>query len=273
MKNRLLLSALFLVLGLRAGAQCNAITSAPITISTPGTWCLTKDVLQTSGSGSAIVITSSAVTLDLHGYRLISTGPSAIFVVGGLSNVIIRNGQVTSAGSGIVIVADEKISTTDVLLERLALDSILNHGIHAVANHMVIRDVTVTGASHTSTPGEGIWVAGDYVDVDHVVVNDAFPIGFDASLGATRLTLRNSVINGSDRALVLVGGANVTNNQLNGDEMAVDLYGGTFHFVGNRISAKKIAINYNLGAFGKYRETLFVDGTTVAGGTDAGNNN
>lgn len=274
MKSRLVIASLFLVLGLRAAAQCQAIT-APITISSPGTWCLTKDVVQSAGSGSAIVIDSDAVTLDLHGYRVVGSGASAIFVAG-KSQVVIRNGQVSSAGSGIVVSApDEKSFSQDVLIERLVLTAIATHGIHAAANRMVIRDVTISGTV-TPTQGNGIWVAGEDIDIDHAVVHEGFPIGLTTSLSATRLTVRNSVINGDEEAVMLYGGsAALTNNQLNGSDTAVGFYNGNYNLDGNRISARKVAVFYQPQfSTGKYRGNLFLDATTVMGpGTDAGNNN
>src|SRR5205807_5395152 len=51
------------------------ISSAPLTISKPGSYYLTTNL--TVSSGNAITIATNGVTLDLNGFGLRSTAPSA----------------------------------------------------------------------------------------------------------------------------------------------------------------------------------------------------
>src|ERR1035441_8295747 len=68
-----------------------AITSAPYTISSPGSYYLTANLSVTNGN--AITITANRVTLDLNGFTLSSTQASptgsGIFLGSSLSDITI----------------------------------------------------------------------------------------------------------------------------------------------------------------------------------------
>lgn len=77
--------------------------SAPTVISAAGSYYLTNNIQNPSGS-DAILITASNVTLDFNGYRILGgrTGVYVIFGVVGNNNVTIKNGTISSTtGSGI----------------------------------------------------------------------------------------------------------------------------------------------------------------------------
>jgi hypothetical protein len=84
-----------------------SISSAPFTISVPGSYYLTTNL--TVSSGNAITIAANGVTLDLNGFTIASTAASAagtgIFMNSGLSDLTIFNGHirggVTNNGSGV----------------------------------------------------------------------------------------------------------------------------------------------------------------------------
>jgi hypothetical protein len=82
------------------------ISAAPYTITNSGSYYLTTNL--TVASGTAITIATNGVTLDLMGFTITSTAPSAtgyaILLSGGLSDLTIFNGHirggVTNNGSG-----------------------------------------------------------------------------------------------------------------------------------------------------------------------------
>lgn len=78
------------------------ISSLPCTIDQPGFYYL-KGNLSTTGSGIAIAIEASDVTLDLMGFCL--TGPGStgtgIFISAGINNLEVRNGNVANFYYGI----------------------------------------------------------------------------------------------------------------------------------------------------------------------------
>ncbi len=77
-----------------------AITNAgAVTISQAGSYYLTRNI--TVASGDAITITANNVTLDLNGFTIASTQPtantnSAILLSGGRTNIAIYNGHISS---------------------------------------------------------------------------------------------------------------------------------------------------------------------------------
>jgi hypothetical protein len=84
------------------------ISSAPFTISAPGSYYLTTNLTVSSGNG--ITIMTNQVTLDLNGYTISSTAPSAngygIQLSGGFLDIAIRNGHikggVTNGAGGVL---------------------------------------------------------------------------------------------------------------------------------------------------------------------------
>ena len=83
------------------------ISSAPFTISQPGSYYLTTNL--TVSSGNAITIATNGVTLDLNGFTIASTANpasgTAVLISGGLQDITIQNGHirggVTNNGSGV----------------------------------------------------------------------------------------------------------------------------------------------------------------------------
>jgi hypothetical protein len=83
------------------------ISSAPFTISQPGSYYLTTNL--TVSGGNAITIATNGVTLDLNGFTISSTtnpaSGTAVLINGGLQDITIQNGHirggVTNNGSGV----------------------------------------------------------------------------------------------------------------------------------------------------------------------------
>jgi hypothetical protein len=83
------------------------ISSAPFTISQPGSYYLTTNL--TVSGGNAITIAANGVTLDLNGFTISSTANpasgTAVLINGGLQDITIQNGHirggVTNNGSGV----------------------------------------------------------------------------------------------------------------------------------------------------------------------------
>jgi hypothetical protein len=83
------------------------ISTAPFTISQPGSYYLTTNL--TVSGGNAITIAANGVTLDLNGFTISSTtnpaSGTAVLIGSGLRNIAIQNGHiqggVTNDGSGV----------------------------------------------------------------------------------------------------------------------------------------------------------------------------
>ncbi len=119
-----------------------AITSLPITISTPGSYYLTGDLTGISGQ-TGITITASFVTLDLNGFSLIGVPGSFDGIRNngaGLRQIVIRNGTVRNwGGSGIFV-----DTVTEVHAEDLRLHGNGGSGL-LVGRRSVVRNTTSTG--------------------------------------------------------------------------------------------------------------------------------
>ena len=76
------------------------ISSAPFTISQPGSYYLTTNLVGVSGQ-NGIAISSGNVTLDLNGFTLLGVSSSlrGVYVSGSFTNITVRNGTVSGWGS------------------------------------------------------------------------------------------------------------------------------------------------------------------------------
>jgi hypothetical protein len=119
------------------------ISSAPYTISQPGSFFLTTNV--TVSSANAIIIGTNSVTLDLNGFTISSTAASAtghgILLKSGLSDITIANGHiqggVTNNGSGVYSgtgfnygIYYSGTAPVNVLVSRVSVSGCLDHGIY-----------------------------------------------------------------------------------------------------------------------------------------------
>ena len=119
------------------------ISSAPFSITAPGSYYLTTNL--TVSSGNAINISTSGVTLDLNGFTIRSTAASAtgfgILVNNGLSDITICNGHirggVTNNGSGVYSgsgfaygITGSGLNPVNTLISRVSVSGCLFYGIH-----------------------------------------------------------------------------------------------------------------------------------------------
>jgi hypothetical protein len=166
------------------------ISSAPFTITAPGSYYLTTNV--TTAVSNAIVISASGVTLDLSGFTLSSTatsaanGGAAILLAGSLSDVTIFNGHirsgVTNNGSGVYSGSGFAFgiyysgnAPTNVLVARISVSGCQYYGIYLnVGNSTVVEACTVqtvgtyaivgaTVKSCSALDCEGDAISGDQV--------------------------------------------------------------------------------------------------------------
>lgn len=125
------------------------ISTAPFTISTPGSYYVTQSLTVNGGDG--ITIAASGVTLDLNGFSLSSTAGSAtgtaIRLVRPISNVTISNGNIsggatydgtTFSGSGFANGIDVNSAilppATNVRVSGVSVSSVTGNGINGVTS-------------------------------------------------------------------------------------------------------------------------------------------
>ena len=155
---RLLLGLFVLGVSLAASTAiaeaCEPIVSVPVTITAPGTYCLTGD-LNYSDFYVAIDIQTDDVTLDFKGYELKGSlvhKMKGVLVTGNdTKNVVVRNGKITNADYAI------RIGTSSVVENMVIHD--VRMGIIVGGENSVVRNNTVT---NVYTPFEGT-ASGIYI--------------------------------------------------------------------------------------------------------------
>ena len=230
---------------------CTAVTSLPATISTPGVYCLVGDV-STAGTGPAIKIEASGVTLDCNGYKVggLAAGPAAAntgIIASAKDDLLIRNCTVRGFlfgihldGHGNAVIGNRVEGSRDT-------------GIRMHGSEMLVRDNLVydTGLHVTDSSTIGIQVGGTGVvvgnTVDTVIAqpgSGASAFGIASSAGVGSLVARNrirSVIadeGGYARAVNIVGvSVSVRDNVVMGiTGYGIDCYAGVVAS-GNHVSA------------------------------------
>jgi hypothetical protein len=119
------------------------ISSAPFTITQPGSYYLTTNLI--GGNFDVITIATNGVTLDLNGFTILSTfGPTTgtgILLNGGLRNITLANGfiqsGITNNGSGTYSgvglfngISYSGTPPVNVLVSRISVSSCLLYGIY-----------------------------------------------------------------------------------------------------------------------------------------------
>jgi hypothetical protein len=132
------------------------ISSAPFTITQPGSYYLTTNV--TVSSGYAIAITANNVSLDLNGFTIASTAPvasgdTAILLSGSRTNIAIRNGHISSGvtnngtgvygGSGFGYGVAFSGFPYNVRVLGLSVSGCQYHGIYLGYNSTVVESCVV----------------------------------------------------------------------------------------------------------------------------------
>jgi len=144
---RSLLSAGLMLLSVQSYGQ-TAINTLPYTISQSGAYILTDDLLYTLGSGTAITITASHVTLDFNDHSIRCTGHgnnSNGVSVGAVTFVTIKNGIIqdflrvaiwlgTASGGSLHVVENMKISENGTGMEVRASSCLIKDNLVNNAN-------------------------------------------------------------------------------------------------------------------------------------------
>jgi parallel beta-helix repeat protein len=150
------------------------ISSAPYTISQSGSYYLTTNLVDSTGT--AITIDANGVTLDLNGFSIAdNSGPGyGIFIPGSYTNIVVKNGLITGwPENGVYCGANtatfERLTLTDNSIYGLVFGGTGNvnttvrsctlsgngtGGISCLANNVTIEDSIV------SSNGYGLFISG-----------------------------------------------------------------------------------------------------------------
>ncbi len=240
---------LALVFSAALSSAQTVITSLPYTINTPGVYVLNQSLHYPSGSGNAITVTASNVTINLNGYGITNTSDQTKTQARGISgnnveNLTVENGEIFGFLIGVVLTGPNNSLSFNVghIVQGLRLAYCTSAGIIlANASNCVIQNCQL---SSMGTTGGGVQVSGG-----------AFGIEIDSLIGGNRV-YRNQVLNAT--SVGFFGGA-------------IGSQGGYFE--------QNLATNCANGFFFSdaaeaYRDNLSFGSTNAAftGGNDLGGN-
>jgi len=229
MHRALALLALFACAWVQAETlQCTAVSSVPLTISAPGSYCLTGDLVS---SGTAITIQADNVVLDLNGHTLTGSGGGTTYGV--YSNMHrglrIRNGTLRGYSNPIYIDDRNSPFTYAGISSRHELSDLrIEGGVAAIAlvghyssiHHNTLMDSTQYGIYATTISGSGSGAV-------NILANQVFNTGTTAAgspvygiaVGGTGSLVQDNVIANlrgpanSAAIRTLTAGTNVSHNR------------------------------------------------------------
>jgi hypothetical protein len=177
----------------------------PVTISTSGSYVVTGE-LAAAGDVDGIRITADNVTLDMNGFRLVSSSSmdsSADGVEGiGLQNVEIRNGIIEGFGGRGILLSDGFGGIPVAHGHRIIQMRTVGNGFQGVdldgGGHLV---------SGSSSVGNGLWgfsVEGNSMIIDSVAENNVGPgLSLDSETGYRNTVVSNN--NGGNANAQFIG--------------------------------------------------------------------
>jgi len=174
------------------------IESLPATISTPGVWCLRKDLATSQAYGAAIQVATNNVTLDCNGYKFggLGAGPGSMasgVYASGRQNLTVRNCGIRGFYYGVLVEGG-----AGHLVEDNRLDNSLLNGIRVNADNSRVRRNAVfdTGGATGRTDATAIIGSADITDntVSGVFAQTtpSMPVGIIATTGGQQVS-RNVV--------------------------------------------------------------------------------
>lgn len=176
------------------------VTALPVTINTPGTWCLKQNLAFAGATGSAINITAKDVTLDCNDFTLDNSaagmGTRAYGVRAmNVANTTVRHCSIRGFQYGIYVYG----ALGGNVVEDNHLDSNTYIGINLTGDGSIIRRNVIvdTGGSTAIAGAHGIYTgySVDVIDntVSGVFANSGDTYGIRTSLNASGTLADNRV--------------------------------------------------------------------------------
>jgi hypothetical protein len=174
------------------------IESLPATISTPGVWCLRRDVATGLTSGIAIQIATNNVTLDCNGYKIGGLAAGAASTTsgvysGGRQNVTVRNCAVRGFYYGIALEGGAGHLVEDNRLDNNLFTAIRVSGENSrVRGNAVFDTGGALGRTDTTAISASADITGNTVSGVFADGAPSYPIGI-VQFGAGHVVSHNQV--------------------------------------------------------------------------------
>lgn len=199
------------------------IDALPIVVSTPGTWCLRKDLTTALGSGAAVTVATNNVTVDCNGFRLGGLAAGAGTQAAGVLsqdrlNTSVRGCRVRGFFYGIALMGDGG----GHLVEDSVIEGSTFIGIAAYGDGTTIRRnriIDTGGSTVQPLQAAGLYVNGSLAIVD----NDIGPVvPLAATQGANSGTVYGMLLDAGDA--IRVAGNRVHGVQASGTGVSLGIY-------------------------------------------------
>lgn len=169
-----------------AGAEtidCKVLRSLPVVISSPGIYCLARNLQTAQATGIAIEVDASDVVVDLNGHTLdgsaagpatntdgiaSSSGPSA------RTNVTIKNGTIRGFRNG-VQVSHRRAVVEDLTLDRNTFTGVAVSGEGSIVRRNLISRTGGTTAFPDGADGFALRIAGNGNLVEENTISEVVP--------------------------------------------------------------------------------------------------
>jgi hypothetical protein len=189
-----------------------AATKAISVISKPGSYSLSRNIVNGRAGFDSVLVTASDVTIDLMGLSIISTSTTGAGInATGQSNVVIRDGIITGCG-GPAIIAGNNANISGITASANSSAAGAGASIQAGNGSQIVSNtVTGSGAGGISC-GVGCFVRNNVVQL-----NTGVGISFDDDTGGYLSNLlQNNDGNSAGTTGQVSGGASLGQNLCNG---------------------------------------------------------
>ena len=255
--------------------NCTAITTLPFIINAQGVYCFTSKLSTNITSGSAIIINTNNVTIDLNGFKLGGLAAGDGTEATGIyafqrKNITIRNGIVRGFDSGIWL-GDASPYTTS---QGHLIEDIL-------ADQNTLTGITVRGRGNTIRRNQVVDTGGSTI-FNFINGIEIFGPGNDVLNNRIATTTASSTGEASGIFLADADGSVVQDNRvgetMDAGEGSYGILIRSSDFVtarNNTITTADFGLFYDGDSTGKYMGNLTDDIATTAftGGTAVGTNN
>jgi hypothetical protein len=190
-----------------------AAAKALAVINKPGSYVLSRNIVNSRAGANSVQVTASNVTIDLQGFEIMSTTSSTGDGIdaAGQSNVVIRNGIITGCG-GPAIIAGNNANISGITASANSSAAGAGASIQAGNGSQIVSNtVTSSGAGGISC-GVGCFVRNNVVQL-----NTGVGISFDDDTGGyLGNLLQNNDGNSAGTTGQVSGGASLGQNLCNG---------------------------------------------------------
>jgi len=140
--------------------DCTPIETLPVVITSQGIYCLKHDLATSITSGTAILVNTNNVTIEMNGFKLGGLGGGTSTTTFGIAsynrqNVTVRNGTVRGFYNNVYL-----LGGLGHIVEDLRLDGARGNGLFLAGTNLIARNNFITNTGE----GAGSSAAGIYVD-------------------------------------------------------------------------------------------------------------